>query len=68
MLGTSGSLASETTQFNTNISDIQKQIDAINARIVVDQVNLTNQYAKLDAMLGSMNQLSSYLTQQLARL
>jgi flagellar hook-associated protein 2 len=68
MLGANGSLASETTQFNTNISDVQKQIDALNARIAVDQVNLTNQYAQLDAMLGSMNSLSSYLTQQLARL
>lgn len=68
MLGTNGSLASETTQFNTNISDVQKQIDTLNARIAVDQANLTNQYAQLDAMLGSMNSLSSYLTQQLARL
>jgi len=68
MLGSSGAFASETKQINTNISDIRKQIDTINARILVDQVNLTNQYAKLDAMLGSMNSLSSYLTQQLARL
>ena len=68
MLGSSGTFASETKQINTNISDIQKQIDTINARILVDQTNLTNQYAKLDAMLGSMNSLSSYLTQQLARL
>jgi flagellar hook-associated protein 2 len=68
MLGTHGSLASETTQFNSNISDAQKQIDALNAKILVDQTNLTNQYAQLDAMLGSMNSLSSYLTQQLARL
>jgi flagellar hook-associated protein 2 len=68
MLGTSGTFASETKQFNTNISEVQKQIDVINARIAVDQVNLTAQYAKLDAMLGSMNSLSSYLTQQLSRL
>ncbi|WP_283745302.1 flagellar filament capping protein FliD [Sideroxydans sp. CL21] len=68
MLGTNGTLASETTQFNSNISDAQKQIDALNAQIAVDQTNLTNQYAQLDAMLGSMNSLSSYLTQQLARL
>jgi flagellar hook-associated protein 2 len=68
MLGNYGSLASETKQFNTNISDIQKQIDTLNARITTDQANLTSQYAKLDAMLGSMNSLSSYLTQQLARL
>ncbi len=68
MLSSTGSLASETKQFNTNIKDIQKRVDALNARIAVDQVNLTNQYAKLDAMLGSMNSLSSYLTQQLSRL
>jgi flagellar hook-associated protein 2 len=68
ILNTNGSLASETTQFNTQISDAQKRISALNARIAVDQANLTNQYAKLDAMLGSMNSLSSYLTQQLARL
>jgi flagellar hook-associated protein 2 len=68
MLGSSGTFTSETKQLNTNISDIQKQIDTINARIAVDQANLTAQYAKLDAMLGSMNSLSSYLTQQLARL
>lgn len=68
MLGTNGGLASETTQFNTNISDVQKQIADLNAKIALDQTNLTNQYAQLDAMLGSMNSLSSYLTQQLARL
>ena len=68
MLGTNGALASETTQFNTNISDTQKRIDALNAQIAVDQTNLTNQYAQLDATLGTMNSLSSYLTQQLARL
>lgn len=68
MLGSHGALASETTQFNANISDAQKRIDALNAQIAVDQTNLTNQYAQLDAMLGSMNSTSSYLTQQLARL
>ncbi|OIR08467.1 flagellar hook-associated protein 2 [mine drainage metagenome] len=68
MLGIHGPIASETTQFNSNISDAQNQINALNAKIALDQTNLTNQYAQLDAMLGSMNSLSSYLTQQLARL
>ncbi|MEO6976348.1 MAG: flagellar filament capping protein FliD [Gallionella sp.] len=68
MLGNYGALASETKQFNTTISDIQKQIDTLNARVALDQTNLTNQYAQLDATLGTMNSLSSYLTQQLARL
>ena len=68
MLGTSGTLASETTQYNSEITDAQNQITALNAKIALDQTNLTNQYANLDAMLGTMNSLSSYLTQQLARL
>jgi len=67
-LSSSGPLSSETTQYNTTISDIQKQISDLNTRIAADQINLTNQYSQLDAMLGSMNSLSSYLTQQLSRL
>ncbi len=68
MLSSSGPMASETTQLNSNISDLQNQISALNARIAIDQTNLTNQYAQLDATLGTTNSLSSYLTQQLARL
>ncbi len=68
MLGSTGALASETTQFNSNIKSVQNQIDALNAQIATDQTNLTNQYSALDATLGSMNELSSYLTQQLAQL
>jgi flagellar hook-associated protein 2 len=68
MLSTNGPMASETTQLNSNISDLQNQINTLNAQIVLDQANLTNQYAQLDATLGTMNSLSSYLTQQLARL
>ncbi|MGA8864737.1 MAG: flagellar filament capping protein FliD [Gallionella sp.] len=68
MLGKQGSIASETTQFNSNISDAQKQIDALNAQIAIDQTNLTNQYSQLDALLGTTNELSSYLTQQLTLL
>jgi flagellar hook-associated protein 2 len=68
MLSTSGQLASETNQFNNNIKDIQTQINDLNTRIALDQTTLTTQYSQLDAMLGTMNQLSSYLTQQLSRL
>lgn len=68
MLGSTGALASETTQFNSNIKSVQNQIDALNAQIAIDQTNLTNQYSLLDATLGQMNGISSYLTQQLAQL
>lgn len=67
-LASNGPLASEKTQYNSTITDIQKQITDLNTRIATDQANLTAQYSKLDAMLGSMNSLSSYLTQQLSRL
>lgn len=68
MLGSTGPLASETTQFNSNIKSVQSQIDALNTQIATDQANLTNQYSQLDATLGGLNSLSSYLTQQLAQL
>ncbi|MBI1175062.1 MAG: flagellar filament capping protein FliD [Sideroxydans sp.] len=68
LLGSTGPLTSETDGFNTSIKDINSRITALNARIAADQVALTTQYSSLDAMLGTMNQLSTYLTQQLARL
>jgi flagellar hook-associated protein 2 len=68
MLGSNGVIASETTQFNSNIQSVQNKIDALNAQIAIDQTNLTNQYSLLDATLGQMNGISSYLTQQLAQL
>lgn len=67
-LSSNGPLTSETTQYNSSITDIQNQISALNTKIAADQTNLTNQYAQLDATLGTMNSLSSYLTQQLSRL
>lgn len=67
-LASTGPLASETSLLNTNITDANKQIDALNVTLDADRKRLTDQYAKLDAMLGTMNQLSTYLTQQLARL
>lgn len=68
MLSNTGQLTSETNQFNNNIKDLQNQINDLNTRIALDQATLTTQYSQLDAMLGTMNQLSSYLTQQLSRL
>lgn len=68
MLSNNGVIASETAQFNSNIQSAQNQINSLNAQIAIDQTNLTAQYSQLDAMLGGMNSLSSYLTQQIAQL
>lgn len=68
LLASTGPLATETSLFNTNITAANKQIDTLNVQIAADRARLTSQYAALDAMLGTMNQTSIYLTQQLARL
>jgi flagellar hook-associated protein 2 len=68
MLSKNGAISSETAQYNSEITSVQNQINTLNAQIAVDQANLTNQYSQLDATLGTMNELSSYLTQQLSNL
>lgn len=64
----SGPIATETKGINTTINNINTQISNWQARLALIQQSLTTQYSSLDAMLGTMSQTSSYLTQQLARL
>ena len=68
LLGTNGLLDSETTGLNQSITDIGKQRDALNARLVQIQASYTKQFSALDVMLTSMNNTQTYLTQQLANL
>lgn len=67
-LATDGPLDSRTKGINSSITDIGKQRDALNLRLAAIQKNYTKQFSALDAMLGSMNSTSSYLTQALAKL
>jgi flagellar hook-associated protein 2 len=68
VLDSDGSLAGRTTGLNASIKDIGKQRDAINRRLVQIEANYRAQFAALDTMVSSLNQTSSFLTQQLANL
>lgn len=63
-----GPINAEIQGINTSITAVNTQITNWQARLTTIQANLTAQYAALNTMLGTMNQTSSYLTQQLSRL
>jgi flagellar hook-associated protein 2 len=67
-LATDGALAGRTSSINTSISSLDRQISDMQARLQTIQTRYTTQYSKLDALLGSMNSTSTFLTQQLAAL
>lgn len=65
MIGTDGLITSRSNGLNSSITDIQNRIDAFNVRLNIIEQRLTRQYSNLNAMLASMNQTSSFLTQRL---
>jgi flagellar hook-associated protein 2 len=65
MLATNGSLDGRTQGINNTIKDIGKQRDALNVRLAEIETRYRTQFTALDSMLSSMNQTSTYLTQQL---
>lgn len=65
MLGIGGLLAGRQAGVNTAISSITKQKDAMGIRLAAIQKNYLSQFTALDSMLSSMNNTSTYLTQQL---
>lgn len=68
MLSSSGSLASAANGINNTIRDISKRRSDLETRLVNVEKRYRAQFTSLDSMLTSMNQTSTYLTQQLARL
>jgi flagellar hook-associated protein 2 len=64
MLATNGSLDGRTQGINNTIKDIGKQRDALNVRLAEIETRYRTQFTALDSMLSSMNQTSTYLTQQ----
>ena len=68
LLGTNGSIAGRTNGINKTIQAIGNRRTALQQRLVSIEANYRKQYSALDTMLTSMNQTSTYLTQQLARL
>jgi flagellar hook-associated protein 2 len=63
-----GALQSRTTGLQTSIKNIASQRDAFEARMVQVEANMRAQYIALDSALTSMQNTSSFLTQQLANL
>ncbi len=64
----SGSISGRTAGINASIADIGNQRDALNLRLTQIEANYRAQFTALDTMISSLNQTSSFLTQQLANL
>jgi flagellar hook-associated protein 2 len=64
MLGIGGLITSRKDGLNSSITDTQSRIDALNIRLDAIQKRLTNQYTALNSMIQSMNDTSSFMTQQ----
>ena len=67
-LESGGVLASRTEGIGRSISDIGNQRTALEDRLSGIEKRYRAQFSALDVMLSSMNQTSTYLTQQLAQL
>ncbi|GAB4115196.1 MAG: hypothetical protein Fur0026_00690 [Sideroxydans sp.] len=68
LLASDGLLAGRTSGINSSIKDIGYRRDALQQRLAGIEANYRRQYSALDTLLTSMNQTSTYLTQQLANL
>lgn len=67
VLGIDGALTSRSTGLTDKLTRNQKSQDAMEARLAQTQKRLEAQYSALDAKLGSLNGLSSYVTAQVAQ-
>lgn len=67
ILGVDGSLTSRTDGLNEKLKRNQKQQDRMEDRLAATQKRLEKQYSMLDTKLGTLNGLSSYVTQQVAQ-
>lgn len=66
ILASDGVLASRTNGIGKTITDIGKRRTELETRLVGIEKRYRTQFTALDSMLSSMNQTSTYLTQQLA--
>lgn len=67
-LDTTGSLTVKTDGIQTSIKALNKKSADISAKLPAIEKRYRAQYAKLDALLSSMQSTSSYLSQQIAAL
>lgn len=67
LLSADGMLASRTEGINTSIARLTKQQEAWQDRLAQIEKRYRQQFTTLDTLIGSMQQTSSYLTQQIAQ-
>lgn len=68
IIGTSGLISSRTEGINATIKDIQLRSDSFSRRLESIESRYRAQFTALDTLVSSMNQTSSFLSQQLASL
>jgi flagellar hook-associated protein 2 len=68
LVGASGNITAATDSTNRLIKDLGKRQEALAARLTQVEARYRKQFSSLDTLISSMNQTSSWLTQQLASL
>ncbi len=68
LLGTAGPISSQTAGINRSITDIGTRRAQLQRRIDAVEQRYQRQFSGLDTLISSMNQTSSFLTQQLSAL
>jgi flagellar hook-associated protein 2 len=68
MLDSDGTLAGYTSGIDSSVKDLGKQRTALETRLTQIEARYRSQFNALDQLVASMQQTSSYLTQQLAAL
>lgn len=68
IVGTDGLISSRTTGISSSIKDLQRRAETLNLRLTAIETRYRTQFSRLDSLIASMNQTSTYLTQQLANL
>lgn len=62
--GTTGSIASATSNLQQGLTNLNQQKTALSARMQIYQTQLYAQYSALDTLMSTMKNTSSFLTQQ----
>lgn len=68
IIGTDGLIEGRTDGINTSIENLQDRYERLELRLEAIEKRYRAQFTALDTLIASMNQTSSYLTQQLANL
>lgn len=64
MLGNDGSVQNATDGINKSLKQLSDQYDTVNAQITATMARYKTQFTSLSTLVSSLNQTSSYLTQQ----